>query len=190
MDKGAWWATVRGVAKRVGHNCSDLEHAHMWLLSAEMTGLLGWHQGLKVTVLSLILWEKTYKFSLQKLLGLQTEGSPMDSCRVVVATGPMPLLMAGNGSPTGLILCCPSQHPTVLQAPDNDEVTYFPGDHGSAPQTPQWGFRGVPSALAVCRRCFRLRVRLSLYILHQRCPSFRFLDQLFDDGTQQLNSGR
>ena len=88
MDKGAWRATVHGVAKRVGHDCSDLAHAHMWLVSAEMTGLLGWHQGLKVTVLSLISWEKTFRFSLQKLLGLQTEGSPTDSCRVVVATGP------------------------------------------------------------------------------------------------------
>ena len=145
----------------------------MACLTAEMPGLLGWHQGLRVTVLPLTSWERTVEFSLQKLPSLQIEGSCADSCWMDATTGP-DTSAGGKGEACRWVLCCPSQQPTVLQVPNKSEVTCFPINHSSAPQTPHCG--NAPLLSPSASRCFGLTVGLPIYILQQKCPSFRFLD--------------
>lgn len=52
----------------------------MTCITKEMPGLLGRHQGLKVTVVSLTSCERTIECFLQKFPSLQLEGSLADSC--------------------------------------------------------------------------------------------------------------
>ena len=44
MDRGAWWATVHGMAK-VGHNRSDLAHSHANLGAARWKRCMGVWEG-------------------------------------------------------------------------------------------------------------------------------------------------
>lgn len=141
----------------------------MACLTAEMPGLLRWRQGLRVTVSP---WPhgKGQSNALRRSSHVSRQRGVV---RIPVGwmqpQAPIPLLWA-KGKPAGGVLCCPSQHPTVLRVPSKSEVTCFPSTHSSAPQASHCA--NAPLLSPSVSRCFGLPV----CILQQKCPSFRFLD--------------